>query len=309
MMDRVLFVGGFGEYDKLAMLNTKQFECIHFNPKYHLFFEKRMGAFFKRMFKLFPMSLKETVYQSMIKRRIKINKPKLVVFKDEGIYLKVLLDDSFDSQNLILVRNPIKNNTSLLNKIIKAKSKGIRVVSFDEQDCLKYGFSYKEQFITVPSSNLEYTPIEYDFTFIGREKDRGNQLKSLKKLFDTLNLANNFIVLNEGDNSKDLTYEEYLEESLKGNCVVDIMQLGQSGLTLRPLESAIYNRKLLTDYPDIVNHPFYNENNIMIYQGVNLDIAILEEFLQKPMVDVSELVLQNYTLDSLLLYCADFWND
>lgn len=44
-----------------------------------------------------------------------------------------------------------------------------------------------------------------------------------------------------------ISYQENLDNIRKSKCIVDVVQKGQIGLTLRPLESLFFKKKLLTN--------------------------------------------------------------
>lgn len=61
-----------------------------------------------------------------------------------------------------------------------------------------------------------------------------------------------------------MSYPEVLERELEAKCMLEIVQEGQTALTLRPYEAVAYNRKLLTNNRSILNFTFY-DNRYMRY--------------------------------------------
>lgn len=55
-----------------------------------------------------------------------------------------------------------------------------------------------------------------------------------------------------------LPYQEMLQKALLHNCILDVVQDGQAGLSLRIMEAIVYDRVLITNNPNILNHPLYN---------------------------------------------------
>jgi hypothetical protein len=69
------------------------------------------------------------------------------------------------------------------------------------------------------------------------------------------------------------TYEEILQHTIRTRCIIEIVQSGQNGATLRYFEAVSMNKKLLTNNPHIVDYPFYNPQWMKIFTTVD-DIDI-----------------------------------
>jgi len=70
-----------------------------------------------------------------------------------------------------------------------------------------------------------------------------------------------------------IPYEKVLNDVLGANVIIEILQNGQFGPSLRYYEAVCYNKKLITNNPYAVTLPFYNPNFIKIIQTVD-DIDI-----------------------------------
>ncbi len=62
-----------------------------------------------------------------------------------------------------------------------------------------------------------------------------------------------------------MKYDESLKFTLNANCMLDIVQDGQTALSMRPYEAVVFNKKLLTNNPFILDFEFYNENYIQFF--------------------------------------------
>ena len=92
-----------------------------------------------------------------------------------------------------------------------------------------------------------------------------------------------------------ISYSENMNNISKTRCLVEIVQDGQAGLTLRALEAMFLHKKLLTNNRRINEFEFYNSNNIFIY-GID-DLAHMNEFMSTPFQTMSEDVCYKYTID------------
>lgn len=66
-----------------------------------------------------------------------------------------------------------------------------------------------------------------------------------------------------------MTYLEVLESLQKTNCLIELLQEGQHGMTLRAFEAICYNKKLITNNKDVINLPFYDERYIQIINDID----------------------------------------
>jgi len=64
-------------------------------------------------------------------------------------------------------------------------------------------------------------------------------------------------------------YERVLQHVQQTNCIIEIIQEGQNGATLRYFEAVSMNKKLLTNNPNIVVFPFYNPKWMKIFKTLD----------------------------------------
>ena len=164
------------------------------------------------------------------------------------------------------------------------------MLSYDENDCKKYGFQPFDEFeskIDVPISR-DY-PIT-DVFFAGRAKDR---LPRLIKIYDKLEAANVkchfYITASKKEDrqkrkgivyaSKSLTYAKMLWYSVNSKCILEISRNEAIGYTSRFLEAVLFNKLLITDNDYIKNSRFYNPQYIQIIKSEeDIDPAFIENF-------------------------------
>ncbi len=149
------------------------------------------------------------------------------------------------------------------------------IFTFDPNDAQKYNFIFYD---TPYSVLLNKKPkiIELDLYFVGNAKKRISllhkvyfdaksneikmkfrisQVKAKDKLDDGIILYN-----------KPIDYPASLQEMIKANCILEIMDPGQSGATLRYYEAVCYNKKLLTNNKNVVNLPFYDSQYMKVFE-------------------------------------------
>lgn len=176
--------------------------------------------------------------------------------------------------------------------------------SFDVEDCKKYNLKYNTQFTFVDDIIAKYKNVDnkYDLCFIGHDKGRLNILLNIKKLFSALNLKVFYVIVqdkrsktNYSKYEKPISYSENLNITARSNCVLEIVQKGQKGITLRCLEALMLQKKVITNNLELKNEQFYNKNNFLFFEGKNeLTINDIEKFLGKEYEPISDTIIHYY---------------
>ncbi|NCC01802.1 MAG: hypothetical protein EOM34_14220 [Clostridia bacterium] len=163
------------------------------------------------------------------------------------------------------------NNKKKIIRFLKNKQVDY-VYSFDKHDCVRFGFKFYDFY---SKTNLSPAILKYDACYVGncRQKDR---IEIINYIAD--NIKNGFYSLT-GLNNKDMTspiilrnkymtYQEYLNHVNESRCIVDIVNFGQDGLTLRAKEAIVYNKKLLTNNSSILSSEYYDTRYIQIFKDI-----------------------------------------
>lgn len=138
--------------------------------------------------------------------------------------------------------------------------------SFDLGDCSKYNLTFNSTFYFKHLCNKTIDVnqrAEYDIYFTGLRKGREKLIHSLENSFSALGINSKFILVGPGDDQR-VSFQENLEHISKTRAMLDIVQDGQIGLTVRVMESIFMKRKLVTNNKHIRFEKFYNPQNIFI---------------------------------------------
>lgn len=181
------------------------------------------------------------------------------------------------------------------------------IFTFDTSDARNYGYRYLGfNYYSKHSIPSISKPLN-DIYFVGGLK--GNRTKLIYQTYN--HLTNNdfkadFNVMKyskkiEDDNLKNIegikyiingwmSYHSVLAGIANSKCLIEILQEGQHGPSLRYFEAVCYNKKLLTNNPLIINYPYYNSKYMKIFKNIN-DIDL--EWLRKD----DEIIDYNYKGD------------
>ncbi len=155
------------------------------------------------------------------------------------------------------------------------------IYTFDPLDAKKYGFTY--QGFNYYSKQKIFIPRipQKDAYFVGGIK--GNREKDINSIYRTITAYggtcdfNVMVYKNQSYEKIDgihyifgnwIPYEEILLNVASCNTIIEILQDGQSGASLRYFEAVCYGKKLLTNNPNIKNFPFYDERYMKIFQDI-----------------------------------------
>ncbi len=200
--------------------------------------------------------------------------------KKRGIRCDLFLIDSIDGDSKTIVSTKRLIRSELWDNIL----------TFDRQDAEKYGFSfagfhyYSKPNIPLPGKIL------YDVYYVGSFK--GNRTRPINDTFKVLTangICCHYDVLSDslrkteeaasGINvfRKSLPYSEILRQTAACTCILEIIQENQHGPSLRYFEAVVFNKKLLTNNPYVVDFPYYKPEYIKVFKDAgDIDINWLK---------------------------------
>lgn len=188
------------------------------------------------------------------------------------------------------------------------------IISFDTNDCHKYGFKFLPLFYCDSYCYLGENK-DIDLSSIGGlHSSRESYLNKLNDFCNRYNLTNYFhlkatsfyiykeLITGKRNNIpnfikyKEIPLRESCEILKRSVCVVDMPHPTQTGLTIRTIESLAAHTKLITTNKAIKEYDFYDENNILITDNECSNLT--EDFIKKPYVNVDDSILEKYSLSS-----------
>jgi len=189
------------------------------------------------------------------------------------------LKQKYGLRYVLVVYDPIKSGLSSTDDIEDfLNEKGIDLVfSFDTEDCSRYHFQNFTQIYSKISSTDSDSLIKYDLYFAGRDKGRLVLINEIwkklrqydvKMMFRLSNIPNAKQISDNSLSYHDMVpYEDIVRQVHESNCLLEILQPGQSGITWRTLEAVCYNKKLLTNNKQIVNFKYYDPRYMKVIES------------------------------------------
>ena len=150
-------------------------------------------------------------------------------------------------------------------------------VSFDHKDAKDYGMLY----YPLPYSEYDVPSddniIESDVYFVGKAKGRLDKILTAYEKFRDAGLKCEFYITGVApENQKyadeihycgQMPYVENLKHVKATKALLEIMQQGGHGYTLRACEAIMYDKKMITDNPEMADAPFYSPERISLFEN------------------------------------------
>lgn len=157
------------------------------------------------------------------------------------------------------------------------------VLSYNQNDVKEYGIDYSSIYYSkLPQKNIEkFNKYEaVDVVYIGAARNRMDEISTAYKKLKNAGINCYFyVVIEKGKNyefidgiiysESILPFEEYLSRTFSAKCILEILDKNTVGSTLRFWEAIMYDKKLITNYPDVENSKFFNEDFIHYYNNVD----------------------------------------
>ncbi len=236
-------------------------------------------------------------YKSVWKKYYKINNQKIdwntdnyLVIIDSALvwyspkYLNGLRNKGM--KLILLAFNPfsqLKQNPTFWN-VYSGITFDLVLSTFDIRDPKEYGTV--QTYAVYSKYFKESSFIRRDLFFLGMDKGRHNYIKHILDLSREMALSCDFNIINYHGSEEEkcenirycgeVKYSEYLKKMSESKCILEIVQEGQIGITLRTFEAIVYNKMLLTNNEHIVDMPFYNSKYMKVFHDLSdIDLSFI----------------------------------
>jgi hypothetical protein len=147
------------------------------------------------------------------------------------------------------------------------------VISFDQRESKMYDLYYHQLVFSNCFPKEEKNSLSSDIYFLGKAKNRLPEIIKTFEYLKELNLKCNFYLVDvnpcdqiypgEINYIDNMSYMENLKHVASAKCLLEIMQRGGHGYTQRMCEAIAFDKKIITNNPEIKYAPFYDKTNIL----------------------------------------------
>ena len=201
-------------------------------------------------------------------------------------------------------------NPAFFSEDYKKLSTRWEIWTFMKEDAIKNGFKYGATFYNPQLAQNCFdkdsqTATDCDLLFVGIDKGRKNFLLNLKsqlekyKIVCNFKIVDNFRSLFSRKYSREISYKSLCRLNKRTSAILDVVQEGQTGLTLRIMEGLLFDKKIITTNAAIrMDKDFKDNPNIYVITKDN--IKELYTFLKKPMVEYPNNLKAKYSFTNWL---------
>ena len=162
------------------------------------------------------------------------------------------------------------------------------IYSFDNNDAEQYGMLFHNIPYSLPQEDGMSSECKYDVCFVGKAKNRlddilevHNQLKKkgLKTLFYIVDVPVEKQINGDGIiYGKQISYGNYLKIVKQSKCILEIMQKGGSGNTIRVNEAIAYDKLLLSDNKYLLQNTLYDSKYMRVFESTDdIDVSFIND--------------------------------
>jgi hypothetical protein len=154
------------------------------------------------------------------------------------------------------------------------------IYSFDPFDCYKYALNFFDLYSVEQINSYSSMYDKISLLYVGNVRS-DSRLHLLNQIFEYLhNKCKCMFYINGVDESEmkypeeiiyncPIPYKKVIELVTMSNCILEIVNIDQTGSSLRFKEAIVYNKKLLTNNINVQSSRFYSSSTMLVFKNVD----------------------------------------
>lgn len=292
----LIYTDGFNEIDDFFFKEVASNTNVHIVRKGHVFRSKLIQKIFKihtsfRLNNILKLPF-QSIWYRFLNFRFSNSNPTIHIFFSSWYYpdyFKYIKSVSPQDRIIIYFGDTVESKKKNIKKlsIKKLKTETDLILSYNDKDVKRYNLIYLplcysklKDFSKLQSVN------HYDFVFIGASRYRFQQILSVYEKIKKSSYSYYFYVVNSGNvnyksndpnfviSDKPLGFLYYLSYIINSKWIIEILDSGTVGTTLRFWDAVMYNKGLITNNKNVTNSKFYNKEYILLhdeFENISLD--------------------------------------
>jgi 1,5-rhamnosyltransferase len=305
---RVFFLGWKARYEQIMIEGLAEKHDVH---KFHIpAYAKRINRTLRSLQKKIPLNMSTSWLGKLVNASKSISAKDILICNEgqakRGLNPSVI--STFKGVKVLLIRDLV--DAAFVDEMRKLFD---RIYSFDPDQCRSFGIDYLEQFFPFNAEaarklNTKSLEPNHRITcfFLGRDKGRAHLIENIANDLESLGCSIKFqivkdessISLSKYHTDSVLPYEENLQKVIDADVLIEINQPGQSGLTLRALEAAFFDKKLITTNKAVKDLYFYDPSRFYIFE--EFDKEAISQFLASPSKPIDVEALKKHCPETML---------
>jgi hypothetical protein len=158
--------------------------------------------------------------------------------------------------------------------------------TYDKVEAQKYGIDFYPSPCSRMDKLVDKEEIIYDICFVGMAKNRWKDIykayhilteKGFHCLFCVIDLPKNAEKIDGIRYCKRIPYLEYLKMIRQSKVILDIIQKGSHGNSMRIFEAILFDKYLLSNNPYLMDDDLYNDQFMKVYSDIeSVDKTVLD---------------------------------
>lgn len=193
---------------------------------------------------------------------------------------------------------------------------GMDIYTFDPVDAATLGVGYLPQVYRRPDAALTAAAAPAsDVFFIGQDKHRSRQLARVAALLSEAGLTADLHIFRDRHTQEEPSLRPYYTDSrvpyeatlplvAASRCLLELVQKGQHGLTLRVMEALFMQKKLMTNNAAVISYDFYHPDNILVLTPATT-AADVARFMARPMHPIAADVVARHDISVWIRHFLD----
>lgn len=144
-------------------------------------------------------------------------------------------------------------------------------------------FDSRREYIDYCAKVLSDNGIDLDFNIKLRSSEKSKR--------------NNYFSNNIHFIPENISFKDNLEHINRADILVDIVNPIHQGLSFRVFEALYYEKKLITNNPQVIHYDFYHPNNILVCHHKE-DLNQIMAFIKQPYVSIDPQIVQKYSFSN-----------
>lgn len=282
-MSLFVIMGSTTDYCEVVCNDIKDLENVIFINKLNNI-ESKILRFLHRAHmgisnRIIPLPFKSIWYRSYLSNaQIPNDKIIYFIFFDSNAHVynvKFLeyLKNKYNAKLIVYIVNPI--TSTIASAEYYKKNFDLALTPYIE-DAHEHGLNVGVSIYSKPTNEVfESDGLKKDVFFVGDAKDRLQTLIKIYERFTSNNISCDFNIVNVKENEKKyeddisynkrMPYQEVLRRVNQCKCILEVIQSGQKGSTMRRKEAILFNKKLITNNSLAPNYPFYKEKYVQTF--------------------------------------------
>lgn len=318
---KFVYFGYSNSYNEICFMGEEKVnKCVYYckyptrklNPFLRLFFRVHNSASINRHFHLPFRKIWKKIFINDIFDKVQYQEDVIFIFSTvtdimikTGV-LKYIKEHFYNSKIVYYFEDVVQLRLNYDKHFFEKHNKFVDMyMSYNPKDCSKYNLVYSSQKIfNLNNILVDSKEIKYDVFFVGKAKDRYNELIKLFETFKRHNLKCLFFINGVPKNQQKypeeiiynrfIDYKEVVKYVISSKAILNFSQSRANGLCLRENEAISLNKILITNNHYFENSKYFKKEKVIFIENIETELYKINDNSDWPKVEYGNFEYYNY---------------